>query len=164
MSQDLQITLVKKEPHKVFKADIKAEDHIASLCKFLRDHKDKKIEVIINGKSFVFNSVSGRKRFAMGFQYAFQAITPFLEQSLDELEGRLNGALSERDKARAESKALVQRYNQATDRYRTKYTVMNLRTAAWKDMLAEQEDNCKYLQEQVDILTKRLEKKDGSNQ
>src|SRR3989344_9657250 len=108
MSDNLQIKLVKKDPYKVFRADIKSDEHIESLCKFLTRHKDKTLEIIINGKNFKFTSVAGRKSFVVGFKCAMATMEPYLEKFFRELEAKLNNALSERDKSRSETQIVRQ--------------------------------------------------------
>lgn len=155
----LQIKLVKKNPHKVFQAEVSADHHIKSLCKFLRKQKDRNLEIVINGKSFKFDSIAGRKRFASGFEQAFSIIEPHMAKFVKDLEDRLNKVLSERDKAKSEAKQNYQKYIDTVESYRVKHTVMDLRSAAWKDHVAELEEDRKYLSEQVKLLRKELERK-----
>jgi hypothetical protein len=157
MNDSLQIKLVKKDPYKVFRADIKSDEHIESLCKFLTRHKDKTLEIIINGKNFKFTSVAGRKSFVTGFKCAMATMEPYLEKFFRDLEGKLNSALSERDKAKNEIQIVKQTMTDTQAKYDTKNTVLELRIVAWQDQIAEWEDNCKHLKEQVVYLRKKLE-------
>jgi hypothetical protein len=150
MNDSLHIKLVKKDPYKVFRADIKSDEHVQTLCKFLTKHKDKTLEIIINGKNFKFTSVVGRKSFVIGFKCAMATVEPYLKKFFKELEAKLNNALSERDKAKQEFTAA----KTASD---TKNTVSCLRIAAHRDQVAELEENCKHLKEQVVCLRKKLE-------
>lgn len=157
MSDSLQIKLVKKDPHKVFRADIKSDEHIKSLCKFLIRKKDKTLEIIINGKNFKFTSAAERKSFVTGFKCAMATMEPYLEKFFKELEAKLNSALSERDRARNEIQSLKQELADVKSNYNNKSTVLELRIAAWQDQLVEWEDNCRYLKEEVKYWKKKAE-------
>ena len=157
MSDNLQIKLVKKSPHRVFSADIKSDEHIQSLCKFLTRNKDKTLEIIINGKNHKFTSAVARKSFVAGFKSAMETMEPYLEKFFKELEGRLNTALSDRDKALQDTQVVRKKLADAEAQHRIKETTIELRTAAWQDQIAEWEDNCKYLKEEVKYWKKKAE-------
>ena len=143
----LQIKLTKKKPHKVYKTNIEADYHAFELCKFLRNHKDRVLEIVINDKRVKFDSIAGRKRFASGFETASKIIYEHVVDFATTTHAKINSLTSELDAER-------KRISDKTD-YRVKHTVLNLRAAAWEDRVAELEEDRAVLKEQIRKLRKR---------
>ena len=155
MNKDiLQIKLTKHKPHKTYAVNMKVDEHIKQLCKFLRKHKDKKLEVIINGKGVKFDSVAGRKRFAAGFEHAFRVIEKYVKEYVDETRNEIRVLNSKITSAQQEATRLKQELRETNQKYITKCTVMDIRTAAWKDRVTELEDDREILKEEIERLRK----------
>lgn len=137
--KNLNIDLIKQEPHKVYRANIEYDFHITSLCKFLRKQKDRKIELVLNGKSIKFNSIAGIKRFAAGFEQASKIIEQYTKEVFDSVNEQI-------EQAKREAQQDI--YNQ----YRIKKETMDIQTAAWKDRIAELEEDRKILKQELDRL------------
>lgn len=153
MSEDrLQIKLTKRKPHKIYTANIKAAEHIEQLCKFLRKHKDKVLEVVINGKSTKFNSAAGRKRFASGFEHAFNITDEHVRKYIDKIDSEVKALNNKVTSAQQKAARLKQELDETRQRYITRHTIMDIRTAAWKDRVAELEDDREILKEEIKRL------------
>jgi hypothetical protein len=155
VSEDkLQIKLTKHKPHKVYKAKVEVDEHIKQLCKFLRKHKDKKLEMVINGKSIKFDSVAGRKRFAAGFEHAFNIIEKHIKKYVDETRSEIRGLNDKVSSAQQEAMRFKEEAKETTRKFVTRHTVMDIRAAAWKDRVAELEDDRKILKAEIERLRK----------
>lgn len=165
MSGKLQIKQVKnKQQHKAFKANIQDGTHLYDLCKFLKRQKDKKIDVIIDGKKVSFNSIASRKKFAEGFERASDILIGQVEEFAEEAFAKINNLTSELDKAKQEAKKYKEDYRKTVEKYRVKSTVIDLRQAAWEDRVAELEEACQILSKENKRLEKELRKTNANNQ
>jgi len=128
---------------------------------YIKSSPKKSISVAEIAHDAIYNySDKGAQISATG-SFLSTSHNPNFQAAFTEIEVRLNKALSERDQARNEARANHKKYVDAVNNYRTRHTVMDLRTAAWEDRLAEVEEDRTYLKEQVDMLTRKL--KDVSN-
>lgn len=165
MSDKLQIKQVKnKQPHKAFKADIEDGNHLYDLCKFLRKQKDKRIDIIIDGKRVAFNSIASRKKYAEGFERATDILVGQIKQFAEETFAKINSLTSELDKTKQELKKAKAEYKKTVDNYRVKSAVIDLRQAAWEDRVAELEEACQILSRENKRLEKGLSNTDDSNE
>lgn len=143
----MKIELIKKKPSKKYSVKVEEYDHVDKLCKFLRNHEDKKLEVIINGKSVKFASMSERKRFAAGFQLASRIMFRHVEEFYHDIQ-------TETDKLKAQLNDEKNKNIEYADRLRTNQSVTKIRLEAWTDTIEELKDNC-------EILYDRLKKYEG---
>lgn len=141
----LSIKLIKKKPHKVYKADIESDSHTKDLCRFLRRHQDRTLQIILNGKSIKFDSIAGRKRFASGFEAASRIIYQHVKSFANDSHGKINALTSELNTAKKQYEQNNKAWLEAQEKYRVKSVVMDIREAAYKDQIAELEDNCEIL-------------------
>jgi len=158
MSYDPKIQLIQDSPHKTYKINIESENHVKDLCQLLRNHKDRKLEIIINGRNFKFNSIAGKKRFIAGFQHAFNIIEPLLEKMFSELEDDLKVALTERNEARAKAADSYKKYADLVNDYKSKCATMDLCMNIWKERIADIEEDREYLSDQLNRLKCKLNK------
>ena len=159
MSDKLQIKKVNsKKPHKVYRADITQDSHITDLCRFLRRHTDKKLEIILGGKRVVFKSINERKKYAAGFERAFYVIEPYMEAFVKDLYDKINKLTNELGEARRETAQAKKQLSKEREEYRVKKEVIALRKAAYDDHLEEWKDNCLTLQRRVQELEAKHKK------
>lgn len=150
----LQIKLSKHKPHKIYITNIEVDEHVKQLCKFLRKHKDKKLEIVINGKGIKFDSIAGRKKFAAGFEHSFRVIEKYTKEYVNGTNNSVRELNKKTTLARQENAKLKQELKETNQRYITRYTTMDIRTAAWKDRVAELEDDREILKIEIERLKK----------
>jgi len=141
-----------KKQHKVYSIDIGGDEHVTELCKFLKKHTDRKLELILNGKRIMFDSIAGRKKFAAGFEGAFVAIEPYMEKYVKNLYDKMNKLTNEIAAAKHDTAQVRRELNKEREVYRVKRQVIGLRKAAYDDHLEEWKDNCITLQQRVKEL------------
>jgi len=152
MSKRVQIDLIKKKPIKIYKIIVRNDNHFDELCKFLKNNKDKQLQVIINGKTLKFNSLVDKKRFVTGLECATKVLTPLTKHLFENLQAQIN-------KLKKENSILNTRLDiqngivkRRTDKMRMLDSLMSLRQEAYKDRVDE-------LVSSLDILTNELEDK-----
>lgn len=145
----LDIKLIKKNPHKIYRANITEDHHIKEICKFLRNHNDKILEVILNNKSIKFDSMSSRKRFASGFQLASTIISKQTKDLYNNMQYQVSDIANKWSKEK-------QKRIEYGDKLRLNSTVSKLRIETWKDNANEWEENCKVLEDQLKLLEKKM--------
>lgn len=153
-----------KKQHKVYKAEITQDSHVKDLCKFLRRHNDKKLEVILNGKGVVFNSANERKKYAAGFERAFSVVEPYMEAFAKDLYDKINKLTNEVTESRRTLADFKKQLNKEREEYRVKKEVMAIRKAAYDDHLEEWKDNCITLRQKIHELEARLRKQVSSEE
>lgn len=156
----MKIKLTAKKPHKKYTIEFTGANEVKELCKFIRNQKDKQLEVMINGTSTKFNSVAGRKRFISGFQNAFKIASDQASRVTKSLNERCRILAKQVTIAQQEEKLAKYKLNEAAKKYMAKYAVMNLRKVVWEDHIAELEDDRTILKAQLDKLKpKPMQKK-----
>jgi len=164
MNSRLQIKQVKnKQQHKAFRADIEDGSHLYDLCKFLKRQKDKRIDVIIDGKLVAFSSIASRKKYAEGFERASDILVGQVKEFAVEVKAKIDSLTSELNKTKQELKKYKEDYQDSIEKYRVKSAVIDLRQAAWEDRVAELEEACQILSRENKRLEKELSKTDDSN-
>lgn len=141
----INIKLLKKKPHKLYSIDLTSDAQIKVLCKFLRDQKDRKLEVKINGKNIKFDSIAGRKRFVAGFQSASKIINQSTHH--DQIKSQKKIQALNRNIKELEKQVLKEEEekNKWIGKVRVHQTVNKLRKEAWEDTINELQDNCEIL-------------------
>jgi len=147
----LEINLVQKKPHKVYKTEIEYDFQIDDLCKFLRQNKDRVVSIVVNGKHTKFNSFAGKKRFAAGFSQGSDFVLGYAKQLFEEMQEEVNTLKNKL--ADAESKLGKQKETNfdLVGKLRTKEVVTKLRREAYLDHVNE-------INEDRELLKNRLEK------
>jgi len=141
----INIKLLKKKPHKLYSVDLTNEAEIKSLCKFLRNQKDRELEIKINGKNIKFDSIAGRKRFAAGFQSAGKIIGQGTHGTQIKSQKEVQ-ALNKKVKVLEEQ--VLKEHEECIswiDKVRVHQTVNKLRKEAWEDTINELKENCEIL-------------------
>lgn len=131
-------------------AKLMSKQDIINLAKSLNQLKDKKVTLVLKDKNVKFSSIAGRKQFVAGME---EVLALWDDK---ELENRLNIALAERDKAKAELLAAEAGYKEAHRQMVEQKAVMDVRTAAYNDRVAELEDNCRYLMDTIKTLKVKI--------
>lgn len=150
----MSIKLASKTPHKKYIADVADAKQVKELCAFLRNQKDRHLEVVINGKSTKFDSVAGLKRFASGFDQAFKLALNQSGSVVKVLTDRCNMLAKETTVLQHQMRFAKHDLNEAIKKYMGKYAVMKLRKLAWEDHIAELNDDRAILKEELDKLKK----------
>lgn len=157
--EPLQIKLIKQKPYKVYTTNIEYDYQIKSLCKFLRKQKDRHLGIIINGRSIKFDSISGMKRFASGFESAFKVVEQHAKDLVKDFEEEildLKKSLSEKESELNTIKDMIEVETQA---FLTKSVTMDLRNEALKDYISELEDDRMILKEELDERKRKANKR-----
>lgn len=142
----LKISLVQKEPHKIYKIDIKYDYQVNEVCRFIRDNKDKEVSIVINGKHTKFKSFAGKKRFASGFNQGSDFILKLFRETQRDT-GNLKAELAQTKKELEKQKVIAVG---ALDRLRTNNAVKVLRQAAFADHVGEINEDRTLLKDRLD--------------
>ena len=153
----MNIKLISQKPHKKYEIEVSG-GHIKELCEFLSNQKDRQLEITLNGKNIKFNSIAGRKRYASGLEQGAYIVDDQVAIIWREHLATIDGLKAELGKTKQELHEVKQELNETRQKYATKYTVMNLRKAAWEDYIAELEDDRAILKAVLNT-TKRKDKK-----
>lgn len=146
MSKKLNISQINnKKQHKSYKATLESIDQVSQLCKFLRNHSDRKLDVSVNNNPVSFDSIAGRKKFAQGFQMAANILSGHMKEFAEELFLKINSLTSELDRAKRELREEKSRAIDARNSSSNIKKVYELRSAAWRDRVVELEEACDYL-------------------
>jgi hypothetical protein len=146
----LNIQLVQKKPHKVFKIDVKSDHQVKELCKFLRQNKDKEVSIVINGKHTKFNSLAGKKRFAAGFNQGSDFVLWYAKKLFEEMQGEINSLKNELGKTTKELERQNGIVSDVVGRLRTNDIVTELRQAAYADYVSEINEDRAILKNRLD--------------
>lgn len=147
----MNIKLTSKKPHKKYVAEILG-GHIKEICKFLRNQKDRQLEIVINGKSIKFNSIAGRKRFASGLELGAKIVDDQVALVWREHQSTIDSLRHELSQTKENLAAVDKELQEARRNYLTKYTVMEIRKAAWEDRISELEDDRAALKAALDEM------------
>lgn len=155
MPDRLDIKKVADKPRKSFVTEIDLDSHIHDLCKFLRKQKDRNLEITINGKKVAFTSIAGMKKFAAGIEMALSIIEKYLLQYVDETKKEIVRWRSEVDYFHSLNDGLKQEIRDLKKQRAVDEQVIKLRVLAWKDRIAELEDDRQTLRTELDRLIKK---------
>lgn len=148
--QELKVKLIRDKPKKVYAATVEFDYHLEELIRFLTDSKEKKFDIIINGRLFKFNSIALKNKFIEGFNSAQDILIAHIteaKRSMDEEQVRLN----------AEIKSLrgqLKYIQNGKSQYESKEKVLELKAAAWKDRITELEETCRELRSNINEMLK----------
>lgn len=140
----------KSSADKTLQVKLTNKQDAISLAKSLKQLPDKKVNVSIGKRTIKFSSIAGRKQFVAGLE---EALALWEDKGL---ENRLNLALAERDKAKADLTTSEAAYKEAHRQMIEHKAIMDVRTAAYNDRVAELEDNCRYLMDTIKTLQVKL--------
>lgn len=148
----LKIKLIKDAPFKVYAANIEIDSHIEELCNFLRNQKDKELEIILNGNRIKFGSEVGKKKFIEGFRSASKIIFRHMKEFADETQDNINKLTSELEKIKQDKAALSNKNSDLINEVATTKVVQKLRTLAWEDSIQEWKEVCEILKSRLDKI------------
>lgn len=148
----LQIKLLKDKPHKIYSAKIEIDYHIEELSKFLTNHKDKILEVVINGKTHKFTSVASRKKFSAGFREAGKIAFTHVKSFTKKSQGNINKLTNELTQLKQEKQSLKDNAVELRGKYNTQRVVVKLRYEAWQDHTQELTEACELLKGRLDRI------------
>jgi len=146
---ELKVNLVQKKPHKVYKTEIEYDFQIDDLCKFLRHNKDRIVSIIINGKHTKFNTFSGKKRFAAGFDQGSDFVLGYAKKLFEEMQEKINVLENELASTKAELNKQKEVNYDIIGKLRTKDVVTKLRREAYLDHVNEINDDRTLLKERL---------------
>lgn len=144
----LKVKLVKEKPKKVYAITVEYDYHIEELIEFLGNNKDKKFDIIVNGKLFKFASVAAKNKFAEGFKSSSDIL-------LSNVYNANKQFVSETAKLTLENNTLkkeAQQIGKEKELYWAKNAAMTVRVAAWQDRITELEDTCEALRKVIDEI------------
>lgn len=144
----LKVKLVKDKPKKVYAITVEFDYHIEELISFLDGNKDKKFDMILNGKLFKFASIAAKNKFSEGFKSSSDIL-------LSNVYNANKHFVSEVAKLKSENANLkreADKIGKDKELYWAKNAAMTVRVAAWKDRITELEDTCKALREVIDEI------------
>lgn len=157
-NKELNIKLVKSKPHKVYKINTTQSSHIKAICNFLKNNKDKEIEIIINGKKTKLNSIISKKRFAYGLEQGSLLIQDYsktlfknMQDNIDNLKNRVR----ELEESLKESK--INEIN-ADNKVRAVNDLYKIRNDMYKNYISEIEQDRESLRKELDKINKLIKK------
>lgn len=145
----MNIRLLSKRPHRKYAVEIENNSDARSFYNFLENYKGEKLTIVVNGESVQFDSSSDRHKYAFGFKQAFD-ISSGIAEILHEITRDCCGILQkEVMMLQRENQNSRNEINSINKKYMSKYSLMQIRKAAWEDRIAELEDDRKVLKNEV---------------
>ena len=148
----LKIKTLKDKPHKVYSTQIEIDYQMDELCKFLNNHKDKTLDIIINGKQHKFNSIASRKKFVEGFREANRIKAKqsrlFIEHSQESIN-KLTGEITQLKRERQLFDTQIENLKYINN---TKKLVADIRVNAWQDKAQELSEICETLWQRLERI------------
>jgi len=136
---DLKVKLIKDKP-KVYAVNLISEQHLTDLIKFLTDTKDKKFDIIINGKLIKFANSTFKNKFLEGFTSRNNiSINGAVKPDANKLN-------NEAQKLKREAEE-IKKIKELCDISEASTKVM---VDVWKDRITELEDTCQTLRDLLD--------------
>lgn len=148
----LKTKLIREKPFKVYVINVEVDSHTEELCNFLREHKDKEIEIILNGHKIKFNSEISKKKFIEGFRSASKIIFKHIKEFANETQDNINKLTSELEKTKQDKILLHNKNTDLTNELATNKVVQKLRTLAWEDSIQEWKEVCEVLKTRLDKI------------
>jgi len=148
----LKIKLLKDKPHKVYSTYIEIDYHVEELCNFLRKHKDRVLEIIINGKRTKFSSIASRKKFVEGFQRAGNIAFGHVKSFSAGSQEAINKLINEVTQIKQSTTKIKEENYHLKSRILSYNTVSKLRIIAWEDSIQEYKDACEIQKKRLDSI------------
>jgi len=143
----LKVKLIKDKP-KVYAVSIDYDFHFDEFVRFLNNTKDKKFDVIVNGKLFKITSSVAKNKFAEGFKSAYDISSKTATDFGKSFKDTINKLNSENTRLKNEAKKV----KEDKDNHIAKEASMNIVISSWKDRIAELEDTCQILRTTIDEM------------
>ena len=146
--EKLKVKLIKDKPKKVYAVSIDYDFHFDEFVRFLNNTKDKKFDIIVNGKLFKITSSVAKSKFAEGFKSSYDIFSKTTTDVGRSFKDTINKLNSENNKLKTEAKKV----KEDKENFTAKEASMNIVIASWKDRIAELEDTCQILRTTIDEM------------
>ena len=148
----LNIKLLRDKPHKIYSVNVEIDYHVEELYKFLNKHKDRELEIVLNGKKIKFNSIASRKRFAQGFRESGRIIFGHARDFTAQSQKNINRLSNEITQHKKEVATLQEESDILKGRVRTYRIVQQIRMLAYQDSTEEYREALEILKDRLDKI------------
>lgn len=148
-----------KLKHKVFTTDIDSAYKIIDLAKHLRNIKDKRVDVLINGKRVAYSTIVGRKKYAAGLELAAKISISTMDACLGKIN-KLTSEISRYKKLASEEK---DKYKEAISSFSTSQAIIDIKQYEWQEKIADLKEACDLLYEENKRLKRELDDKSSNH-